>query len=391
MSLVSCARRMPCLTRILPGVVLLAHLFTGSAHAVWFEATGQAAIHGNRDIARQNATQEAIKQALLFAGASVKSVQEMTDGLLKADRLEVRSAGEVRSIELIDEIYSDGYVTVSIRADIFPQETICKAADYQKSVVTSWFPLSNRQQATDGGIFAIGKVLPAKLQGLFDQSAHHALLDNIHPFKVNRRTSVSDITDLARMANAQYVLIGRIIDVSVEQVQSSSLAFWRSEPDIRHFAMQFHLYEGHNGSLVWEKDYVTQAPWEFDRFESVDVNSMRMWNSSYGKAILDLMANTTEDVDEVLSCKPAYGRVLHVGDERIQVNIGEREGVKAGDQLTLFQLSQYYDPKGALQFRYRLHPTHVVIEQVYADSASARSQDGSPLGNIQPNDFVARY
>ena len=111
------------------------------SYAAWFESSGQAIIeNGNRQLARQKATQEAIQQALLFAGASVRSVQKMTNGLLQDDSFEVRSGGEVNSLELIDEIYSGGYVTVSIRADIFPQETQCKSSDYHKSVSTAWYP-----------------------------------------------------------------------------------------------------------------------------------------------------------------------------------------------------------------------------------------------------------
>ena len=78
------------------------------AVAIWFEATGQAIIHnGEKEAARQQTTQEAIKQALLFSGASVKSIQSLANGLLEDDRFEIRASGEVNNIELIDEIYYD--------------------------------------------------------------------------------------------------------------------------------------------------------------------------------------------------------------------------------------------------------------------------------------------
>jgi len=98
----------------------------GQVDAAWFQASGQAVIiNGDKQLARQQATQEAIKQALLFAGASVTSVQQLTNGLLKDDRFEVRASGEVNRIELIDEIYHDDFITVSIRADVFPEAAKC--------------------------------------------------------------------------------------------------------------------------------------------------------------------------------------------------------------------------------------------------------------------------
>ncbi|MFT5313041.1 MAG: hypothetical protein ACI8Z9_001525, partial [Paraglaciecola sp.] len=66
---------------------LISALCCFPVHSIWFEASGQAVIkNGNKEVARQRATQEAIKQALLFAGASVDSVQHMANGLLQDDR-----------------------------------------------------------------------------------------------------------------------------------------------------------------------------------------------------------------------------------------------------------------------------------------------------------------
>jgi hypothetical protein len=132
---------MPTLYKAL-AACLISLLSSFPAHSIWFEASGQAIVHnGNKEVARQRATQEAIKQALLFAGASVDSVQHMANGLLQDDRLEIRASGEVNTIELIDEIYQDDFVTVSVRADIFPQDVKCQASDYQKKIVTTWYPL----------------------------------------------------------------------------------------------------------------------------------------------------------------------------------------------------------------------------------------------------------
>ncbi|WP_370167027.1 flagellar assembly protein T N-terminal domain-containing protein, partial [Marisediminitalea sp.] len=71
-------------------------LFTclcGQSYAAWFETQGQAAVlNGNKVQAKQQATQEALRQAMLFAGASVTSVQQLTNGLLNSERMEISAS-----------------------------------------------------------------------------------------------------------------------------------------------------------------------------------------------------------------------------------------------------------------------------------------------------------
>ena len=364
-----------------------------TANAVWFEASGQAAIeNGNTELARQNATQEAIKQALLFAGASVKSVQKMANGLLQDDQFEIRSAGEVNSIELIDEVYSDGYVTVSIRADIFSQTMTCDASDYQKTIVTTWYPIKQRQQAAVGEMYNLGSTLPLKLEQQFKQFASSTQLSAIEPYYYvpNNQPIEQHATMLARKTNSQYVLTGEIVDMSVSQQQSSSWAFWQSMQSQRAFGFDAKLYDGQTGALVWQHLYNQSAIWPFELHQTVDVNSQVLWQSQYGSAIENVFQDIAQSIDEELACLPAYGRILQVQNEQLSVNIGTNQGVKTGDQLTLYQINQFFDPQGQMYAQYTIHPTKVSVVAVYPESAIVGAVDGSYLANIQANDFVAR-
>lgn len=361
--------------------------------AAWFEASGQAAIEsGNTKLARQNATQEAIKQALLFAGASVKSVQSMANGLLENDRFEVRSAGEVGSIELIDETYGDGYVTVSIRADIFSQSTTCDGSDYNKTIATMWHPIANREQATVGGIFELGAHLPKRLSQYFLKSAQHSQIVNIEPYYHHYKSTVNvnEITTIARKTQSQYILTGLIEDVSVTKEMPSSYEFWKSATATRQFSYQSKLFDGFTGELLWEKSYATSSPWEIDLHQQVDVSSNTLWQSKYGLLIEGILQDIATSIDEKLSCMPAYGRILQVQGGTLHLNIGEHHGVGRGDELTLFQVNQFYDPQGMLHSQFNIHPTKVKVTEVFANSAMAIAKDNTLLANIQANDFVSR-
>ena len=210
--------------------LLLTTLTLGqTVSAAWFSATGQAAIlNGDKTAAKQQATEEAIKQALLFAGASVRSVQQMTNGLLLDDHLEIRSSGEVNTLELIDEVYSDGYVTVSIRADIFSQETQCSAADYTKRLATTYFPIRYGSQAADGQIHKLGAAAALKLQEIFSQISTTLTLSEVEPYTLNWHNTDQQIqaSKLAQKTDVQYVLAVTIDDISVERNQANAFKFW---------------------------------------------------------------------------------------------------------------------------------------------------------------------
>ncbi|MDU0355748.1 flagellar assembly protein T N-terminal domain-containing protein [Paraglaciecola aquimarina] len=119
---------------------------------------------------------------MLFAGASVKSVQAMANGLISEDRLEVTTSGEVNNVELISETYHGDIITVSVRADIFPQENSCSASDYKKSIVTTWYKISKRQQAAVGNMYDFGKVMADRLQQASHQYSKYSTISNVEQY-----------------------------------------------------------------------------------------------------------------------------------------------------------------------------------------------------------------
>lgn len=362
------------------------------AKAIWFEASGQAVVHNDdKHHARKMATQEAIKQALMFAGARVNSVQYLADGLLQNDRLEVRAGGEVNKVELIHEDYQGDIVTVSIRADIFPQDTQCQASDYQKSVVTTWFPLRHKQQASLGQLYNIGKDLPRQLHQSFSAASQHANIHSVEGFYVTPGNDLSrQATALARKAGGQFVLLAEITDISDEQTSPSRLAFWKDRQISRNFALDVHLINGMTGEVLISQPFRTSASWPFDPHKSVDTASNTFWQSSYGLAIRQQLDDLAQRIDDEIACLPAHGRVLQSSHQQLSVDIGKEHGVNMGDRLKVFKLNQFYDPMGNSHYQYQVHPVEVQVTRLSLSSSVVESVNGVPLANIQPNDFVSR-
>ena len=119
----------------------------------------------------------------------------------------------------------------------------------------------------------------------------------------------SHVVRLAHRNNSQYVLLGTIDELSVQDNQPSTmekLAFWQDRYPFRHFAFTAYLFDGQTGSLVSEKNYAVQAPWEFNKFDTVDINSQALWTSRFGQEVDNIMQQVAQDVDEVVSCSPAF-------------------------------------------------------------------------------------
>jgi hypothetical protein len=373
--------------------VLMFIISSSPALAIWFEATGQSVIrNGEKEAARQQATQEAIKQALLFSGASVKSIQSLANGLLEDDRFEIRASGEVNNIELIDEIYHDDYVTVSIRADIFPQEALCSASDYKKNIVTTWYSVNKRQQAAVGNLYDFGKVLAEKIQEEAQNHSKYSVINQVQPYYLSPsdKEKKSIAFSLARQTDAQYVLFGLIEEFAVETSKASGLAFWKSDQSKRNLTLSFSMYDGHSGEIVFKETPSMSEIWNFDPYKPIDSNSRQLWDSAFGSATKKVIQSIVQSIDESVSCLPAFGRVININDESLIINIGKHNGVKQGDRLTLFQVNQFFDVQNVPHQQFRLHPQEVIVRQVFAETAIVASLTGAPLANIQPNDFVAR-
>jgi hypothetical protein len=157
--------------------VVIALLLTSlTSNAQWYEAQGHASIDiDSVDIARAKAMENALKKALLVAGASVSSVQQVVNGLLTQDQLSIRASGNVNAVELIDELHRNKMISVTIRADIIPQEKKCLAVDLKKSILLTQSHLKHREQANIGSIYQLNSAVIRQLnKKLRSQSTHSA-------------------------------------------------------------------------------------------------------------------------------------------------------------------------------------------------------------------------
>ena len=380
---------------------LLLSLISFSSLGDWFKAQGQAVIrHNDKQAARFQATQNALKKALLVAGASVSSIQQVVNGLLTQNELNIRASGNVNSVELIDEIYQADLVTVTIRADIIPTEKQCFSADYRKGLLLTKAHLKHREQASVGEVYALDEQLIENFANQLKQSSRFTdirlalnkatsfaqLNHNIYDKQI-RNLSIS----LANLSDSQYILYTEITDLSFDNKVRNNWQFWQEDVFDRNFAMTVYIYDGTNGEVIFEKKYHDSAPWHFARRAKVDVNGETFWRSEYGAMITELLAKATMDIDNSIMCLPTRGKILQVKGNEILINLGSRQGVKIGDEFSLLHVNNFVNSQGQTYAGFNVSNYKVKVIQTSQQTAKAITLNHNLLGNIQMNDIVVRY
>lgn len=382
-------------------IILFMNLLSNTeSSAQWYESQGQAFINnGDKATARTLAMENAVKKALLVAGASVSSVQQVVNGLITHDELSIRASGTVNSIELVDESYSDDSVYITIRADIFSQDKQCAAADYKKSLLIPRGHLTNREQANIGEIYAIDQVtVTALAQHLNKDSrfldAKVAVKNKTQFSRLNRSFQNDKIKDLSielgHMFDTQYVLYSEISDVSFEQEALNKWQFWQEDIHHRHFAINLYLYSSINGELIIEKNYRNQATWPFGKREHIDLNSELFWQSDYGAMINRTLSSAIIDIDEGVMCQQTRAKIVQVNGNQIVINIGRNQGVQVGDKFTLLHLNNFKTEQGKIYSGFNISPYSVKVTEVFQNTAYASTTDQGLLGNIQVNDLAVK-
>ena len=371
-----------------------------AAQAQWYEVEGQAYINnGDKNAARAEAMENALKKALLVAGASVSSVQQVVNGLLTQDELSIRASGTVNSIDLVDESFQGDYINVTIRADIFPQEKQCFAADYKKSLLITRANLSHREQANIGNIYDMDMLVPNILNKKVSEhsrfiDAHLVSKNKINFSRLNRSFSNEAIKDLSielgHMFDTQYVMYTEVNDLSFENENLNSWKIWQSSEYERHFSATMYLYNSANGEFVYSKEYKNKAPWTFKKRENVDLNSGRFMRSEYGSMLSRTIEQAVLDIDENVMCQQTRAKIVQVNGNQVMINLGKRHGVQVGDEFSLLHLNNFTSDKGISYAGFNVSSFKVKVTSVNEVNATAMTTDSSLLGNIQVNDLAVK-
>lgn len=371
--------------------------FSPFSYAQWYESTGHATIQNN-DIAAAKAAaiKDAISQALVFSGARVSSVQTLVDGVLMQDQLKISSQGDIQKIELVSENRRNNQFAITLRLDIFPRAEQCSQSSFNKFVAITQSQLNYREQAKMGQIFDIDKAVSKNIFSTLQQSAMSAIpvayfskaIEIDKYFTQQHDFSHNQLDEISSRSNAQYVLFSQITSLSTSEKRNNNYAFWQSEQYDRNYKIEFSLFNGTTYEQVWQNTYQGQAVWPFKKTTIIDVNSNRFWQSPFGQTINNINQTLSYDLQSVMACLPTQGKIMHMENSKLAINLGKTHGLKLGQHLSIAHHSYLTDAQGNTLPHTITTLNRIRVEQLFQHSAIAVSVNNEPLPAVQINDVV---
>lgn len=369
-------------------------LLSCNLQAQWFQATANAVIiNNNIEQAREQAVKKAVKDALLFSGGAISSLQQVNQGVLVENKLVLNSSGEIKGLNIISETQKESVLTVNLKVNIIAQAEQCYGSQFPKSVIVSRFVMNVPEQTVDGQIYDLHKKVS---ETFFNQLSLSPNLFNLKryidtPLKLGEKYNDNYLPDtlnsLSLQNDSQFVIYGEINDLSVKFDDKLSVSYWMNNPE-RNFYLTVYLYDALQGKLLFSKQYRQKTIWEYGQEEFADLNSKRFWEYQYGQAIITTLAEANIDISQKIQCIIPRARIVKVSSNKVHINLGSKNGLQTGTIVELSYSSNFKDQFGIQRESAEVSKQTMKVTVSHQDSAELETLDNYPLSNIQINDIA---
>lgn len=368
-------------------LVFLVHLITlvtaPIVQAEWFEVEGSATVVASDSTARYHALNDAIYQAMAFAGADIGTISLLTE-FIEVDREQYQFTNhEIRFIEVIDERTRNGKKTLRVRLDIYPSANGCQVGQYKKTFLVGNFDIESPQQAVMGQIYSLGDDFSRVLDRQIDQQSLSFLSVGTTNYPLNK-DNPSMVTMVAQDYAAQYLISGKITDLTAT-IESSLLS---SDVINRQFAADVSILDGKTGHEVFRKNYREIARWPFAKTSLVDTSSGRFWSSTYGEMLLRVSRDIMLDLESELSCKITLPQVVKVYGDTVTIDLGRIHGVQVDDELSLWHTGAFIDQAGNPRNKVTASNITLKVSRVYDQEAELKVMQPELATSIQLGDVM---
>jgi hypothetical protein len=380
------------------------------AEAFVVEVQGQAPIAGSINHARQQALEDAMRQASLRAEAHVVSTQLMSKGLITQDDIELKSQANIKDVEVLWEGAEQGIYSVTIRADVKPMQMCQQGNSLRKAVAVTGFGLVSAKQTSLGQLQNIEQDLARVFINTFNDSGQMHALDASHiglysnpkfaPSVQNQQRHLTTSMALAQNLGAQYIVSGIVrgldtLSTAADRVEQDeswlSLVGLTDEPTERQFVVDVFVHDGFSGALIFSNTYATQGKWNLDRMANVRFASPAFWRSNYGHAVKDLLAGAIDDVSMSLRCQPFMAKIIRTEGKRLHIEALAGAGIRPGDKFSIYRSGTFYNLD--LEPRIELTNTDMkaTVSQVQPQFIVAELSMSAQQLSIQRDDIVIAW
>ncbi|PJC86008.1 flagellar basal-body protein [Vibrio sp. HA2012] len=371
--------------RLLTYIPLLILFFFGNiANAAWFEVTGSATIVASQNEARIHALEDALYQAMKYAGADIGSLSGLLP-FLEEDKQEYQFTNhEVRYLRVVDKVIIDNRIQVRIRVDIYPSATGCQVGQYKKTFLVGNINLAHPAQAVMGQIYKIGDDFSHVLNQQLDIESVSFISVGTTDYMIDKNQPEM-LKMIAEDNNAQYIIGGTITDLSAT-IEQKLLA---DDVVNRQFALEMQVYDGKTGHEIYSRNYREIAHWPFPKTSQVDTRSARFWDSSYGEMLLRVSRKIMLDLEAELSCKITLPQIIAKhGNNLVTIDLGRIHGVEVGDRLRLWHTGAFIDQYGLPRNKVSQSEITLTITRTYDQESEASIDQPQLAQSIQIGDVM---
>ncbi|MGL5291297.1 MAG: flagellar assembly protein T N-terminal domain-containing protein [Vibrionaceae bacterium] len=358
-------------------------LFSKFSHAAWFEVSASSDFVESASNAKQHAIEDAVYQALKFAGADLASLTTIKPFLKENKNEYFFSGGEIRQLLITNVRKKKKTVKVTIRADIYPAKQSCQRQLYRKGVLLSNFGIVDPQHASLGSIFRFGDDFTNVLKKQFDRDSQSFIVQEITPYMIAPQDPYTSRL-LAKDHGAQLLVIGELTDLS------ATIDPEKSKQVNRQLAVSISAIDGRTGSVVYQKSYRDIAIWAFDKFSTVDTQTARFWTSPFGTMARRVSRNILLDLETQFACHAAMPSIIKIDGAKGQIDAGRIHHVRQGDQLVLWHDSSFIDPHGVGRSQLKKSEIVLTVTRVYEKTAEVSLTPAELAGSVQIGDLVTK-
>ena len=344
------------------------------AQARLVEAEGNALItETGPGAARQQALQDAMRQAALQAGAQVTTSSVMSESVVVSDNVKIRAAGVVKDVVILDEWRNDDediyYVLIRAYVEDDPSAVSSGAVDgrYRRKLAVTQFAVEDRSQITDmpGIEVALPRELMRRLtldrQIIGVDGTDYLLPQSGEPYDSLGQTPRQLIVQLANRLGAQFILTGTIRDMGV-----TKHPLWVR---LRHVELETQLWDGISGTIISQERVNASVrqdlPFIFPTYSPVLTD--KFYAAPIGKQIHILLNRLTQAVADSVHRLPFMARVIKAEGNMIYFDVGAISQIQVGDVFMAYKLAAepVMDINQQLFFGYEETPaSSIVIKKV---------------------------
>jgi hypothetical protein len=372
--------------------VLLFSLYCSALSAEWFSASGTAVIFDdNRQLARQQAARQALRDILLQADISLAALSVINTEPLGEELFSLTAGLPVLQIVVLEEDERDNRLSITLKADVWPQASLCPDRTLSKAVLLTSFNLAEGAtqvaQSNTGLAAEVSRRFAATLQRanadfLLKQGASYSLPA---ADKLQSAAAAQQLQKIAQAAQAQFIVSGQLRNLSFGVLPGNLLS---KKSWTRQFALDISVTDGISGALIQNNTYQTRTLWPVPLTTPIDSGSDQLWRSDYGLEVQRLLRDAVDDIAQTLACTPVKAQVVRIVPQGVAISAGSRQGVKIGDIFRLFYSDSFTDSWGNQYRQLTQDNIELEVTQVYPDHALTRALTQSNVLPVQVRDLV---